>query len=108
MSAQSMESLAKANEIRLEMAALKRDIRKLPRREALERCADLLERPPHSIYRMRVGTLLSSVHRYGPGRVDHLLRRGEVRGMVADWSIGRLSVRQREHIARLVREAARR
>src|SRR5690606_34055339 len=99
---QHMAALARGNELRMASAAIRREIRALPRAEALRRVADLLERPPMPIQRTRVVLLLRAVPRMGLRKTHMLLARvgcNEYRHVGPDvnwmWSRRALSERQR-------------
>jgi hypothetical protein len=62
---QAAEALAKGNEIRVGMAAHRRELRALPRADAFRLAAGWLEEPDEVVGRMRVGYLLESLPRVG-------------------------------------------
>ena len=73
MSAQSLQALAGANEIRLEGARLRREMGAMHFAASRRQCAKLLLNPPDSIARMRVGRLLMGVHRLGQVKGQRML-----------------------------------
>lgn len=95
-----------ANEVRFEMASIRRTLSGLTRAEGCIYAAELLEEPPSEIVaRMKLGYLLRSIHRVGRSRAEDIAHK-------ADASIARrigpmrligdapaLSLRQRAVIA---------
>jgi hypothetical protein len=99
MTAQSMEALAGANEIRIGISRIRRYVEGLPQPLAAVRVADALEHDydEPAIGAMRAGGLLAAIHRFGPARVRACLRLAGVES--ADRRVRELSERQRRVIA---------
>lgn len=94
MSAQAMEALAHANEIRDGRAEIRRALRKRERT-----AAGVLASPPECVVTMTVHALLLEQHRWGPMRVGALLKRAGVGPRV---KVGALTERQRNECLRLL------
>lgn len=75
---QNMEALALANTVRIEGAAHRRELRALARRDAFLKAAELLEDPPPSVQRMKVGHLLTGIHRVGEVESAKILKRSGI------------------------------
>jgi len=88
---QHLSALARANEIRLARATLKRAIARGERT-----VADVLLECPAEIERMEIGELISCQRRWGAQRTRRLLSRVPV---VETKLVGTLTVRQRRAIA---------
>lgn len=111
MTAQAMQALALANQIRSAGVAIRREMGALPSAESRRRAAELLRDPPDAIARMRVGYFLSGVHRLGKHRAHEFLFRAGL-GLQDERRIGSsdhtgvrtLTDRQREALAMVLVE----
>ena len=93
-SAQRLEALRKANEIRTGRAQLKRALA-----TNSVRVTDILAKPPECVKTQKVHALLLALPQYGPARVARLLAQCQISSAK---TLGGLSERQREElIARL-------
>src|SRR6185437_7580104 len=90
---QRKDALRKANAIRVGNAQLRKDLRALPKPDALRRVADLLEHPEGYVESMPIGRLLLAVERIGVAKVGKLLTLAGIRS--ADKRVGGLTQRQR-------------
>lgn len=104
MSAQALEALAQANEVRLAAAALRRSIGELPFEDGTRLVALLLEDHDPVAGAVPVSRLISSPQRIGARRVDRLLRYAGI--MSGDRRVRDLSVRQVALLVALLRSVA--
>lgn len=88
---QRRAALDLANAVRIERAAVKREVRAGSRW-----VVDLILDPPPSLYSMKVRKLLLSVRRVGPVKADKLLRAA---GVAPSKTLAGLSERQRHVLA---------
>lgn len=88
---QRREALKIANSVRIERAAVKREIK-----AGSQWVVDLILDPPPSLYSMKVRKLLLSVRRVGPVKADKLLRAA---GVTPSKTLAGLSERQRNALA---------
>jgi hypothetical protein len=108
MTPQHLQALDRGNEIRLAMAARRRELRALPNAEGRQLAAEWLEDPDEVIGRMKLGYLLASIRRMGPQRIATLLRpiglesaqsRRIASRTSSDWGALPLTLRQRLTVA---------
>ena len=90
---QHMRALAHANQVRLARAALKREIK-----AGSENAADVVRHCPSEVETMTVSELLRSQDRWGRSRVKKFL--GQFEGVSESRELQRLTIRQRDLIAR--------
>ena len=96
MSAQAMEALALANEVRYARAKLKKRIAADP-----HVIFEVLDDPPACVQSAGVEEILRALPRFGPSRVKFLLLGAQVSSFM---SMGGLTVRQRALLANCLRE----
>lgn len=97
---QHMQALNRANHIRLERVRLKREIRTLPRPEAMTMVADIVESPPDFCLKVTAFDAVTWVRFVGRFYALSILRRADVPEMKA---LGDLTPRQRDALASLLR-----
>lgn len=88
MSAQAMEALAKANEIRIGGAAIRRELKALERVDSLTRAAEYLRDPDDVVRRMRVGHFLCGIRLVRASTMRRLLRSAALPTSAEDSVIG--------------------
>ena len=99
---QHMKALKWANEVRLGNAALRRELKALPRSEGQERLAEIVESTEDPIVlRARIGYLYASLERIGPNMAG---RRLKTLDMKPETTLGELSQRQRDLLAESLRQ----
>lgn len=100
---QCLDSLALANERRLSLADIKRQVRALPFPEGMPFVADLLDQPDgHAVDYVRIGQLMNSIRRWGPTKTERCLHSiAEVRSV--DRRVGEMTRRQRTALAEYLR-----
>ena len=106
---QRFRALAKANEMRLEAAFIRRDLQAMSQAEGCRLVASLLVDAPDVVLSMRIGHLLRAIRRFGDAKVGSFLHVADVRS--CDRRVRDLTVRQRRVLAgalRLRAERARR
>ncbi len=106
MSAQSMQALAGANEVRLAGAAARRELGKLPRREGLVRCAEWLETGGNGAEGVRLRKLLTAIHRMGDWGATDLLNTAATHPASQVRYVRELTERQRHTLAGVLRRKA--
>ena len=94
MSAQSMEALVLANEVRLARADLKRRVK-----DGETDIREVLREVPEEVASMKVFDLLAAQHRWGRQRVLRLMRDAE---LSESKRLGELTERQRRVLIRYV------
>ncbi len=100
------QNLVRANAVRSEVKALKKEIRSMPRSEAFLRCAELLEQPSRAVGSMELEQLLSAVYRVGPQWIEDFLRGCGVNVAAAGWRVRDLEDRHREYLIGFLKERA--
>jgi hypothetical protein len=98
-SPQHMQALAHANRVRLARAALKREIK-----TGTTNAADVVRDCPLEVESMTVSELLRSQDRWGRSRVKKFL--GQFEGVSESRELRRLSIRQRDLIARRLEDVS--
>ena len=102
---QKAGALMKANGIRALRAAVKRELREMPRYEAIAEAATIIAENPPGLATMRVVTLLEALPKFGVVKSRRLMNVALVGGLV---QLGDLSERQRRVLVeRLWREVPR-
>lgn len=100
---QAMQALARANELRFEGAAARREIRALPGIQSRHRAADILTDPSEGVKSMRLSTFLGTPKQIGPSKATELVRKAEVGRSFLTQPIRRLTAGQRERLAGVMR-----
>ena len=99
---QHMKALKWANEVRLGQAALRRELKVLPRIEGQERLAEIVEATEDPIVlRARIGYLYESLERIGPNMARRRLKSLDLK---PETTLGELSQRQRDLLALALRQ----
>ena len=98
-SPQHMQALAHANRVRLARAALKREIK-----TGTATAADVVRDCPLEVETMTVSELLRSQDRWGRSRVKKFL--GQFDGVSESRELQRLTIRQRDLIARKLEDVS--
>lgn len=99
---QRRDALVIANRKRTTVAKFKREVRALPREDAAEHLALMLERPlPHALDSALVYAVLMTIPRIGNGKASLILREAGIN--IPDRRIRDLTMRQRKMIAARVR-----
>ena len=106
MSVQSMEALAAANETRTAGMRYRHQLKALPRAEAFELCACLLEKPPAMFGSIQLTRLLMSLPRVGPLKVGRMLDECEIHTAAQVRPVRNLTLRQRKDLAVELRKRA--
>jgi hypothetical protein len=101
---QSLAALARADEIRLGRASLKREIAALPQHDGERRVAELLLDPPEVVVSAEVDAVLCWTRGWGSRRVRRFLVANRVAEMKP---VGSLTERQRRMLANQLRGIAR-
>lgn len=96
---QHMRALELANERRLAKAAIKRAIRGLPTIDGAMRACAILADPPEEAHSLRLTALLASIHRFGTGRAERVLRRAGVTPHRGRAFVPQLTLRERDRVA---------
>jgi hypothetical protein len=97
---QVLEALALANEVYRSRAAVKREIRAMPRVEGIAAVADLIEANPPLWRTARLEQLLRAPYRVGPNAVHRWLNAADLSPRK---QVGSLTERQRFVLAGLLR-----
>lgn len=96
---QHLVALEHANEIRLAHAAMKRDVRKLPRCDGMEAVAAILLDPDETAQRMRLRYLLDGIRRFQREPRQRILTATRLAGSREDRRLGELTERERRMLA---------
>lgn len=102
MSVQSMQALGIAEERRMAMAMIKKNVAALDYHEGCELVSDLLLYPTGHVPAMRVAHLLGAIRRVGPRGAQGWLSRVDIRSH--DRRVSELSERQRLALSSAVRK----
>ena len=103
MSVQSMQALARANEVRIENAHIRRELAKVPMREGKAKLADLLLDPPPALLSARLMHLLQGIDRVGPQVARAILRDAQILPPCQVKPLRMLTMRQRMALASVLR-----
>ncbi len=106
MSSQHMEALARANEIRLSMSAIRNEISTLNRYQGMARCAELLENPSQIVGAMRLDYLICSCNRTKDRMAIRLLVHAGLRPSRMRRRVRELTLRERAVLCKAMREIA--
>lgn len=98
---QSLDALAKANQIRIARADAWRELRALPRLAGLLACAELMERPLDEIRTATVAEMLKQPRQMGQHYARKMLKQC---GMTELTTIAGATDRQREALCALIRD----
>lgn len=105
---QALEALAGAHELRLDMAAIRRELAALPLAESKARAAELLRDPSEVVARMRLGIFLRAIRGTERSRAARLIASAGLSRGMWDRRIGpvdchdTLTARQREAMAKAI------
>ena len=103
---QPLLALAKANQVRLAGAALRRELKRLSYEESRARVASLLESPPPPVLSLRLGHLLRACPRMGPVGASKIARSAGIRPGAETMAVRRLVGRERMRLATALRQQA--
>lgn len=97
-------ALERANDVRLGVAALRREIALLDLAAGCDRVADLIERNDATVSAARVGRIVSSISRVGAAKSSQILKGADIRSL--DMHVRDLTDRRRRLLVVELRRAA--